>query len=90
MTLANGVVAHFVVSTVTLYPNEQFPARRVYASHGYSALQLVTCGGSFDTSTDSYQSNVVVYTSLISTNAAAAPGRANNAPINSSASVLSE
>jgi hypothetical protein len=39
----------------------------VYASHGYSALQLVTCGGTFDTQTGHYLSNVVVYTSLVST-----------------------
>lgn len=63
--LADGVVAHFVVSKVATYLNEQFPARRVYASHGYSALQLVTCGGEFDVPTDRYLSNVVVYTSLV-------------------------
>jgi hypothetical protein len=48
-------------------PKEQFPARRVYGSHGYSALQLVTCGGTFDTHTRSYLSNVVAYTSLVAT-----------------------
>ena len=69
--LANGVITHFVVSAVATYPNEQFPARKVYGSHGYSALQLVTCGGEFDTQTDSYMSNVVVYTTLVSTTRAA-------------------
>ncbi len=67
VTLADGAVAHFVVRTVSMYRNEKFPARRVYGSPGYSALQLVTCGGRFDTISDSYQSNVVVYTSLVST-----------------------
>lgn len=62
--LADGRVAHFEVSKVATYPNEQFPAGKVYASHGYSALHLVTCGGEFDTVTDSYQANVVVYASL--------------------------
>jgi hypothetical protein len=52
---------------VATYPKEQFPARQVYASHGYSALQLVTCGGEFDTHTRSYLSNVVAYTSLVAT-----------------------
>jgi hypothetical protein len=65
--LADGVVAHFVVNTVAMYPKEQFPARMVYGSHGYSALQLVTCGGTFDTHTRSYLSNVVAYTSLVAT-----------------------
>ncbi len=66
VTLADGAVAHFVVRTVSMYRNEKFPARRVYGSPGYSALQLVTCGGRFDTASG-YQSNVVVYSSLVST-----------------------
>jgi hypothetical protein len=65
--LADGVVAHFTVTKVAMYPKEQFPARQVYASHGYSALQLVTCGGKFDTHTRSYLSNVVASTSLVAT-----------------------
>jgi sortase (surface protein transpeptidase) len=67
VSLVDGVVAHFVVSTVAMYPKKQFPARQVYASHGYSALQLVTCGGTFDPHTRSYLSNVVVYTRLVGT-----------------------
>jgi sortase (surface protein transpeptidase) len=65
--LANAVVAHFVVKTIATYPKKQFPAQQVYASHGYSALQLVTCGGAFDTRTGHYLSNVVAYTTLVST-----------------------
>lgn len=65
--LADGVTAHFVVRKVAMYPKQQFPARQVYGSHGYSALQLVTCGGKFDTHTRSYLSNVVAYTSLVAT-----------------------
>ena len=68
--LADGVITHFVVSGVATYPNEQFPARKVYGSHGFSGLQLVTCGGEFDHETDSYQSNVVVYTTLVATSRA--------------------
>jgi len=65
--LADGVVSHFLVRQVAMYPKTNFPTRQVYGSHGYSALQLVTCGGVFDTQTRSYLSNVVVYTSLVST-----------------------
>lgn len=64
VTLADGRVARFGVSKVATYPNEQFPAQQVYESHGFSALQLVTCGGEFDIPSDSYQANVVVFTSL--------------------------
>lgn len=69
--LASGLVVHFVVTKVATYLKAQFPARLVYASRGYSALQLVTCGGQFDTRTGSYPSNVVVYTTLVSTTPAA-------------------
>jgi hypothetical protein len=67
VSLANGTVAHFVVNAVTMYPKQQFPAQQVYGPHGYSALQLVTCGGDFDTDTRSYLSNIVVYTTLVAT-----------------------
>jgi sortase (surface protein transpeptidase) len=72
VSLANGMVARFVVSTVAMYPKSEFPARQVYGSHGYSALQLVTCGGTFDTRTRSYLSNIVAYSSLVAMAPAAA------------------
>lgn len=65
VTLADGVTPVFAVNSVAMYPKDQFPAQRVYGSHGSSALQLVTCGGVFDHQTGSYLSNVVVYSSLI-------------------------
>ena len=67
VSLADGVITHFVVRQVAMYPKADFPTLSVYGSHGYSALQLVTCGGVFDSQSRSYLSNVVVYTSLVST-----------------------
>lgn len=67
VALADGVTAHFEVRQVAMYPKAQFPTQLVYGPRSYSALQLVTCGGVFDTETRSYLSNVVVYTSLVST-----------------------
>lgn len=64
VTLADGVMTSFVVTSVAMYPKTGFPAQQVYGSHGSSALQLVTCGGTFDAQTGSYLSNIVVYTSL--------------------------
>jgi sortase (surface protein transpeptidase) len=64
--LADGVITHFVVRQVAMYAKTAFPTQLVYGSHGYSALQLVTCGGVFDSETGHYLSNVVVYTSLVS------------------------
>jgi hypothetical protein len=65
--LADGVITHFVVRQVATYLKAQFPILRVYGPHGYSALQLVTCGGVFDAQDGHYLSNIVVYTSLVST-----------------------
>ena len=65
--LADGATAHFVVSTVAMYPKAQFPAQQVYGSHGDSELQLVTCGGVFDSRTGGYLSNIVAYSTLVST-----------------------
>ncbi|MDV6277910.1 class F sortase [Rhodococcus erythropolis] len=67
VTLPDGTTAHFEVTRLATYPKEQFPAEEVYGEHGYSALQLVTCGGEFDPVTRSYESNVVAYTSLVET-----------------------
>ena len=63
--LADGVMTHFVVTSVVMYPKTQFPDQEVYGSHGHSDLQLVTCGGTFDSQSGHYLSNVVVYTSLV-------------------------
>jgi hypothetical protein len=64
--LADGVVTTFVVTSVAQYAKAQFPAQKVYQSHGTSALQLITCGGTFDAISGHYLSNVVVYTSFVS------------------------
>jgi Sortase domain len=72
VTLADGAVATFGVTSVQQYVKTQFPAAKVYGSDGAGALQLVTCGGQFDQATGHYLSNIVVYTSLKSTTSATA------------------
>jgi sortase (surface protein transpeptidase) len=72
VTLADGVIVHFVVTSVAMYPKDQFPAQQVYGSHGNSQLQLVTCGGTFDSQTGHYLSNIVVYSSFVTTTPATA------------------
>jgi sortase (surface protein transpeptidase) len=64
VTLADGVTAEFKVTSVVEYLKATFPDQAVYASHGYSALQLVTCTGVFDSATGHYLSNIVVYSTL--------------------------
>jgi sortase (surface protein transpeptidase) len=66
VNLADGVVATFQVTSVVMYQKTQFPDQQVYGSNGSSELQLVTCGGVFDSQTGHYLSNIVVYSSFVS------------------------
>ena len=61
--MADGTTARFKVTSVVMYLKTHFQIQAVYASHGISALQLVTCGGVFDTQSGHYLSNLIVYTS---------------------------
>jgi Sortase domain len=72
VNLRDGSIVHFVVTTVATYLKTRFPSQQVYGSHGYSGLQLVTCGGRFNSVTGHYLSNVVVYTTMVSTTPAKA------------------
>lgn len=65
VSLADGATARFKVIGMAMYLKAQFPARLVYGERSYGALQLVTCGGVFDSSTGHYLSNVVIYTALV-------------------------
>ena len=59
---ADGSTAVFRVVRLVNYPNDRFPAERVYAAPGGGRrLNLVTCSGPFDPE-DGYQANLVVYT----------------------------
>jgi hypothetical protein len=66
VNLADGVIATFKVTSVVEYQKTAFPDQKVYGSNGSRALQLVTCGGVFDSQTGHYLSNIVVYSSFVS------------------------
>jgi len=59
---ADGSTVRFVVLGSVLYGNADFPADLVYAAQGARRLNLVTCGGTYDSTRGGYQSNLVVYT----------------------------
>lgn len=65
VSLADGVTARFRVIGTAIYLKASFPARLVYGARSYGSLQLITCGGTFDSATGHYLSNVVVYTALV-------------------------
>lgn len=62
---ADGSTARFVVIETMLYENADFPAERVYAAQDGRRLNLVTCGGAYDSTRGGYQSNLVVYTRFV-------------------------
>ncbi|QXQ15668.1 class F sortase [Skermania piniformis] len=64
---ADGKTAHFAVTDIQSYLKTDFPNQQVFGGRDQSQLQLVTCGGDFDAAARSYKSNVVVYSSLVST-----------------------
>ena len=69
VTLANGDKETFSVTAVREYPKVSFPSTLVYGQHGKSELQLVTCGGVFNSATGSYESNIVVFSTHVSSTA---------------------
>jgi sortase (surface protein transpeptidase) len=68
VTLGDGTVETFEVSRLETIPNDEFPAEQVYAgTPDRPTLNIVTCGGDYDSSRGGYQSNVIVYTEHVST-----------------------
>ena len=63
--LADGKTVEFSVIGLRVYPKDNFPSKVVYGSKGYSALQLITCAGTFDSATHHYLSNLVVFTKRV-------------------------
>jgi len=63
--LADGQTVRFKVIGLRMYLKSKFPNHLVYGARSYSALQLVTCGGTFDSGTHHYLSNLVVFTELV-------------------------
>ncbi|HEY2176879.1 MAG TPA: class F sortase [Mycobacteriales bacterium] len=70
VTRADRTAAVFRIDRVAEYPKNHFPTLQVYGNIDHAGLRLITCGGSFDFSTHSYDDNIVVYASLISTHPA--------------------
>jgi len=66
VTRADGTVAVFEVTHVNEYTKAGFPTDAVYGNTDDAALRLITCGGTFNSSEHSYESNIVVYATLVS------------------------
>lgn len=60
-----GGVAQFRIDAINTYRRDQLPTNTVYGPIDYAGLRLITCGGVYDRATKSYESNVVVFASLV-------------------------
>jgi LPXTG-site transpeptidase (sortase) family protein len=60
VTMSDGSVQSWTVTDVRLVAKPELPVAEVFSRTGPPTLTLVTCGGSFDSHTHHYRSNVVV------------------------------
>jgi len=60
LTLADGQVSQWRVTTTHLYSDSDFPDKMVYSPSGPPTLRLVSCGGAFDYTTHEYVSAWVI------------------------------
>ncbi len=57
----DGSQAEFQVVELAQYVKDELPKERVFAKDGEPVLTLITCGGDFNRSLNSYEDNVVAY-----------------------------
>jgi hypothetical protein len=57
----DGTTGRFQVQARTTYLKDQLPLDAIFSRSGPSVLTLITCGGGFNRSASSYDSNVVAY-----------------------------
>ncbi|MEO7126970.1 MAG: sortase, partial [Nakamurella sp.] len=70
VTRKDQTVAVFRVDGVRTYSKDAFPTLEVYGNIDHAGLRLITCGGTFDPSKHSYESNIVAYATLVSSHPA--------------------
>jgi sortase (surface protein transpeptidase) len=61
---ADGTMAVFSITRVQTYAKDAFPTAEVYGPAPDPELRLITCGGTFDSTTGHYRSNVVAFATL--------------------------
>jgi sortase (surface protein transpeptidase) len=62
---SDGTTAEFRVTEVQEYPKDQFPTETVFGPTPDAELRLITCGGTFDSVTGHYLSNIIVYATQV-------------------------
>ncbi|HET9174329.1 MAG TPA: class F sortase [Candidatus Saccharimonadales bacterium] len=64
ITRSDGQTHTFTVNDVEQVSRDNFPTNKVYGNISYAGLRLITCGGTFNTSTREYSLNTVVFATL--------------------------
>ena len=62
---ANGRSVTFAVQSREMTAKSALPVKRIWNQTSEPVLRLITCGGDFNRQTGHYQSNVIVYASLV-------------------------
>ena len=65
ITRADRTVAVFRIDAVRSYPKANFPTEQIYGNLDHAGLRLITCGGTFDPTVGSYESNIIAFASLV-------------------------
>lgn len=73
----DGSQQTFVVEARTTYLKNELPLEAIFSRMGPPVLTLITCGGGFDSSASRYDSNVVVYATLVGENNTPGPSNIN-------------
>ncbi|HEX8094617.1 class F sortase [Jatrophihabitans sp.] len=66
VTRADRTTAVFRVDRVVSYSKDDFPTLEVYGNTDSAQLRLITCGGKFDSNSGHYESNIVAFATLVS------------------------
>jgi Sortase domain len=65
VTRQDGSKPVFRVTQVEQFPKEHFPTTLVYGDIDHAGLRLITCGGSFNRQTGSYEDDIVAFADLV-------------------------
>lgn len=65
VSATDGHTYTFQVTEVARYDVNEFPLEEVFGKHDKARLNLITCEGTFNSSTQNYSHRVVVYSELI-------------------------
>lgn len=65
ITREDGSEAHFVVTLLERYGQDQFPTVKVYGNIDHAGLRLITCSGTYKQGVGRYTHNLVVYAKLV-------------------------